>query len=324
MARWLSGSGIEIGALHNPLSVPEGAEVRYVDRFDEAHLRDHYPELADQPLVPVSLIGNAQDLSALSDDSVDFVIANHLFEHLDNPIKGLKEMVRVLRPGGVLYLALPEPRATFDSKRDLTSVKHLLRDYRRGPKHSRKAHFTEWVKKVEWFLEGGQVDDIRARVRYLSDMDYSIHYHVWRPDTFMDFLSAARTVSEIELELVDFAPCDRGKDNEFIFVLLKGIDGAPPAIPPLPGETVDEPAVDEHVPREAAAAASPIASEPPSSDPPVSELSLDHVPVDEPALGPGRRFKRWFGTTPLGPVLRPVYRAGVRSYRAARQRLSRS
>jgi predicted SAM-dependent methyltransferase len=313
MARWLSGNGIEIGALHNPLSVPEGAEVRYVDRFDEAHLREHYPELADQLLVPVSLIGNAQDLSALSDDSVDFLIANHLFEHLDNPIRGLEEMVRVLRPGGVLYLALPEPRATFDSRRDLTSVKHLVRDYRRGPKHSRKAHFTEWVERVEWFVEGGQVDDVGARVRYLSEKDYSIHYHVWRPDTFMDFLSAARAVTGIELELVDFAPCDRGKDNEFIFVFLKGIGGAPPAVPPLPGEAANEPAVGAPEPE----------ALPPPPAPTAADPQMAGRPGHDRALGRGRRFKRWFGSTPMGRRLRPFYRAAIRSFRGARRRLTR-
>jgi hypothetical protein len=124
-------------------------------------------------------------------------------------------------------------------------------------------------------------------------MDYSIHYHVWRPDTFMDFLSAARAETGIELELVDFAPCDRGKDNEFIFVFLKGIAGAPPAIPPLLGEASNEPGV-------------------------------GGPERNEAAPGPAKRFKRWFGGTPLGPRLRPLYRAGMRSYRAARQRLTRN
>lgn len=290
MARWLSGSGIEIGALHHPLSVPASAEVRYVDRLDETQLREHYPELGGQPLVPVSLIGNAQDLSALSDDSVDFVIANHLFEHLDNPIQGLKEMVRVLRAGGVLYLAVPEPRATFDSRRDLTTVKHLVRDYRRGPKQSRKAHFTEYVEKVEMFIDAGHVDDVRARVRQLSEMDYSIHYHVWRPDTFMDFLSAARALTRIELELVDFAPCDRGKDNEFIFVFLKGIAGAPPAVPPLPGEAANEPD-----------AGGPESDEAPAPPATIAFVSpVDRGPDHDSALGRTGRFKRWFGRTLLG------------------------
>ena len=99
-ARWLQGSGIEIGALHNPLAVPPAATVHYVDRFNAEDLKRHYPELGDQSLVPVDLIGDAEDLSRFGDGSQDFVIANHLLEHLENPIRGLQEMARVLRPGG--------------------------------------------------------------------------------------------------------------------------------------------------------------------------------------------------------------------------------
>jgi SAM-dependent methyltransferase len=313
MARWLSGSGIEIGALHNPLSIPPGADVRYVDRFREGQLREHYPELAELPLVPVSLVGDAQDLSTLPDDSVDFVIANHLFEHLDNPIRGLEEMVRVLRPGGVLYLALPEPRATFDSRRELTSVKHVVRDYRRGPKHSRKAHFIEWVEQVEMVVHGGQVKDVGARARELSEKDYSIHYHVWRPDTFIDFLSVARAATGIELELVDFAPCDRGNDNEFIFIFLKGIAIAPPEVPPVLAGAAD--ALDFGGPElnEAEAPSTPNTDEP----------TIIAGPGQDPAVGRVWRLKRWFGSTSMGYRLRPFYRAAMRTYRAARRRLIR-
>jgi ubiquinone/menaquinone biosynthesis C-methylase UbiE len=62
------------------------------------------------PFAPVSVIGDAHDLSAFADARVDFVIANHLLEHLEDPVRGLVEMCRVLRPRGVLYVALPHPR----------------------------------------------------------------------------------------------------------------------------------------------------------------------------------------------------------------------
>ena len=50
--RYLRGKGMEVGALHNPLVVPAGATVRYVDRMDVDQLRFHYPELASCALVP--------------------------------------------------------------------------------------------------------------------------------------------------------------------------------------------------------------------------------------------------------------------------------
>jgi SAM-dependent methyltransferase len=286
MARWLSGSGIEIGALHNPLSLPPGAEVRFVDRLPESGLREHYPELDGESFVPISLLGDAQDLSCLSADSVDFVIANHLFEHLENPIQGLREMVRVLRPGGVLYLALPDPRVTFDFERDLTSVGHVLDEYRNGPGSTREAHFTEWVEKAEPHTHFGRAGDVAARARELMNRDHSIHYHVWRPDTFMDFLAAARAATGVELDLVGFAPCDN--DDEFIFVFLKGIAQPPAAIPPIP-------------------AAHPDVSDETEESP--SDARRDAQVEPAPATTTWTTLlKQSIGLSPVGPILRPVYR----------------
>lgn len=41
--RFLNGDGIEIGALHSPLEVPDTARVRYMDRMPVAKLREQYP-----------------------------------------------------------------------------------------------------------------------------------------------------------------------------------------------------------------------------------------------------------------------------------------
>jgi predicted SAM-dependent methyltransferase len=227
MVSWLSGSGIEIGALHNPLVVPEGASVRYVDRLREDQLREHYPELGEAQFAPVSIIGDAEHLDSLQDCSVDFVIANHLVEHLENTLQGMREMHRVLRPGGILYLALPDPRATFDRERPLTSVDHVVDEFRRGPAANRRRHYEEWVDLVEPLLDGwehllsGEQLTRQGRLRMLMDMDYSIHFHVWRPETFVQLLGAARRVCNIRYDLVAFAPCVLGEDDEFIFVLRK-------------------------------------------------------------------------------------------------------
>jgi SAM-dependent methyltransferase len=237
-ARWLSGSGIEIGALHNPLPVPDGLEVRYVDRATEAELRSHYPELDGQEFAPVSLIGDAEDLTALADESVDFVIANHLLEHLENPIRGLAEMTRVLRSGGVLYLALPDPRATFDRNRPVTPTAHVVEEYRGGTEATRRAHYAEWVEKVLPLTDGHEEDRARQAVRAAQlDADgYSIHFHVWRPETFFEVLVAAMDLAGVQLEPLEFMACDSAADDEYILVLRKGALATPPDVPPLPSE----------------------------------------------------------------------------------------
>src|SRR5438132_9883786 len=216
VARRRKGRGIDVGALHHPLAVPADARVTYVDRMTESELRRHYPELEAEAFAPVTVIGNAEDLSAFTDGSLDFVIANHLLEHLEDPIRALKEFHRVLRQDGVLYLALPDPRITFDRDRELTELDHLLDEHRQGPAMNRKAHYLDWAQNVD------KDPQAEVRARQLDEMDYSIHFHVWRPDTFLEFLQAAKRAAGLEFELAAFAPPESADDNEFILILLKG------------------------------------------------------------------------------------------------------
>src|SRR5215510_2466385 len=103
---YLTGLGIEIGALHNPLKVPSAATVRYVDRLSALDLREQYPELADQELVNVDIRADGELLETIPDSSQDFVIANHFVEHCQDTIGAILNMLIVLKPTGVLYLAL--------------------------------------------------------------------------------------------------------------------------------------------------------------------------------------------------------------------------
>jgi SAM-dependent methyltransferase len=231
LSAWLRGDGIEIGALNMPLGIHRTAHVRYVDRLTVEEQRRQYPELADQNLAPVDVIGSAEDLSAFDDSSLDFVIANHLLEHLEDPIAGLLEFERVLRPGGVVYLGLPDQRRTFDSDRELTSVDHLLRDHEEGADTSRRDHYVDWARHVA-HVQPGELDGYVES--YMSDA-YSIHFHCWQPDTFLDFFVAVREKFGLDFELLAFAPPEKEDDVEFIVVLAKGRnDGVrlPPGRPP--------------------------------------------------------------------------------------------
>jgi SAM-dependent methyltransferase len=232
LARWLRGDGIELGALHQPLPISNGARVRYVDRMDADGLRAHYPELGALDLVPISHVGSAEDLGAIENGSLDFVIACHVLEHLEDPTRGLREIYRVLRDGGIFYCALPEPRVTFDRDRCLTSVEHLLDEHARGSAN-RREHFVDWVDNVERHQDWWAVErpEFEARVERLMKMDYSIHYHVWRPDTFLEYVHALGRRDKLEFEVLAFAPCEPEVDDEFIFLWRKGVAPIPVSPP---------------------------------------------------------------------------------------------
>jgi hypothetical protein len=89
-ARYLRSEGIEIGALHAPVEVPSGVTVRYLDRMSTAQLKQTYRELSEYELVNVDIVDDGEVLTTVLDNSVNFVIANHMIEHCQNPILTLQ------------------------------------------------------------------------------------------------------------------------------------------------------------------------------------------------------------------------------------------
>jgi SAM-dependent methyltransferase len=185
--KYLVGQGIELGALHNPLWTSERASVRYVDRRDVPGLRRHYPELAALELVPVDIVDDGEKLSSLPDGQLDFIIANHMIEHTENPLGTIRNHLGKIREGGVLYYAVPDKRHTFDVGRPITPFEHVVRDDREGAHLSRMEHFVEWVTLV------GKIppDQVDQHVAKLLEINYSIHFHVWDKLHFRDFLKRA-------------------------------------------------------------------------------------------------------------------------------------
>ena len=182
--------------------------MRYVDRMTTDELRGQYPELADHELVEPDIIDDGEVLGAVADASLDFVIANHFIEHCQNPIAALRNHLRALRPGGVLYMAVPDKRETFDRDRPLTSLDHLVRDYREGPEGSRRAHFEEYSRLVD------KREDAEAHARELLAANYSIHFHVWTPATFLQLLLHCRDELAFPFEIEAF------QRNEFEFIVI--------------------------------------------------------------------------------------------------------
>lgn len=187
--RHIRGHGVEIGALHQPLWVPPHAQVTYVDRMGVEELRQQYPELAALPLTPVGRIDNGETLATFPDHSLDFIIANHMLEHCENPIGTVRSHLAKLKPGGILYYAIPDKRKTFDLKRPLTDFAHLEADDRDGPAASREAHFREYAALVENAPPGKPLE---SRVRQLMSINYSIHFHVWDAASFRLFIERLR------------------------------------------------------------------------------------------------------------------------------------
>jgi predicted SAM-dependent methyltransferase len=212
-SRYLRGNGIEIGSLHSPLEIPVGVTVRYLDRMPVEQLRKQYPELSNYHLVEPDIVEDGETLASISDASLDFVIANHMIEHCQNPIFSLGNWLRVLKESGVLYLAIPDKRYTFDCDRPVTTLEHLVQDYAEGPEWSKKSHFEEWSRLVSKVSE----NEVAIKTKELIDKNYSIHFHVWTEFEFLELLLYCRKQLSFALE-IKFLQKNEG---EIIVILQK-------------------------------------------------------------------------------------------------------
>ena len=213
--QYLHGTGIEIGALDKPAVVPPGTIVRYVDSMPVEQLREYYrTELHGHSLLKVDIVCDAQTLEAVETASQDFVIANQVLEHLENTLLALENMLRVVKPGGIVFLSLPDKRYSFDVDRPVTPFSHLLADYRSGPGAGREGHYREWIELVEK-LPAAESD---ARLIFLQRAKcYPIHYHVWTASGMIEMFERAQAVLPIPFEI----ECFKANEAEALIVLRR-------------------------------------------------------------------------------------------------------
>ena len=199
---YLSGRGLEIGGLHKPLITPPGATVRYLDRMSSKDLRIQYPELGPEPMVEVEIIDNGETMTEVKDGSQDFTVASHFFEHSADSVTAFKNLLRVTKNNGYIFLVVPDKRFTFDKDRPETPFEHILEDFNEGPGLNKRQHFEEWSKLVDG-AEGDKA--IKDRADHLIEMDYSIHYHVWSPKNMLEYFVRLREMLDESFDMKLFA-----------------------------------------------------------------------------------------------------------------------
>jgi SAM-dependent methyltransferase len=194
--QYLRGRGVEFGALHAALDVPLQVEVRYADLQPVEELRRSYPYLTN--IRTPDLITDLESMHGIDDESEDFVIANHVMEHVEDPFRALKSMSRVLRPYGIAFIALPDKRFTFDKDRKITSLDHLIRDHEQGPDQSLAQHYEEYCRCVD-----GLAGDAHARkVAEMLAERANIHFHVWDYPAMMEMFAYAARLPNFRLEIL--------------------------------------------------------------------------------------------------------------------------
>lgn len=134
----------------------------------------------------------ASVLSPLADASYDFLLSSHCIEHLANPIGALVEWQRVLKPNGVLLLVVPHKDCTFDHRRPVTTLSHLVADFERNMPETDLTHLDEVLELHDLSKDAGSADFATFRARCEANLEHRcIHHHVFNTQLAADAVDHA-------------------------------------------------------------------------------------------------------------------------------------
>ncbi len=192
--KWCQGIGVEIGAFKSPIP---GITPIYVDKFKE---------YANEPTNAV-YYGDACELP-FENSSLDYVATSHVLEHTANPVKALVEWHRVLKPGGIAYMVVPDKHHTFDSPRETTSPNHMLEDYLADVDDTDPTHIDDFVYGVDWaeFSPSDPPEEWEKKKNELAaayrkataeNNIINIHFHVFTRESLLGLVERTNEDSRI-------------------------------------------------------------------------------------------------------------------------------
>jgi len=223
-------NGLEIGACDLPVVPADSGRCLYADTRTEVQLVLDLEVEDLTKAVRTDLVVSAQfSLREQIPDRFDYVILCHVLEHIINPIAFLCDLCFVLKPGGYLFLALPDKRRTPDSVRPSTTSDEILGRFFSGATSPSLGLMAEYSRA--WSSSQAQAIDEDPRefftflaTRLEQSAPDDIHCNVWEDYELFEQLKYFSEVGLLEgLSVVDVLP-NEPDSNEFYITLRKRYD----------------------------------------------------------------------------------------------------
>lgn len=186
------GRGLEIGGpsaiFGSRGSIPVYPVARWIDNCNfsgltvwEGAISEGDSFVFDKRATPGrQYVVEASCLQGIADASYDFVLSSHCIEHLANPLQGLLEWIRVLKNDGLLVLVVPHKDGTFDHRRPVTSLEHLIQDFEMRMREDDLTHLDEILRLHDLRMDyrAGDLQAFRERARHNFE-NRCLHQHVF-------------------------------------------------------------------------------------------------------------------------------------------------
>lgn len=214
------GRGLEFGPSHNPVAPKSaGFRVETVDHLDRDGLiekyRNHGVNL--DRIETVDHVWTGQPLTELIRDhgQYDWIIASHVIEHVPDFVGFINQCATLLKPDGLLSLAVPDLRYSFDCMRWPSTTGDLIQAHL--DKRSRHApgkvfdYFTTVVKRdgnIVWgdpgpgdYASVHTFEQAEQLMREAIETDKYCDFHTWvfSPTSFRLALADLRRLGMLEL-----------------------------------------------------------------------------------------------------------------------------
>ncbi len=215
----LFGKGIEVGAAASPFPIPLHCSVEYADICPQTTIKDRlYPGQDSHNLIEPTLITDLEKLEGIEDNSLDFIVACHVIEHVSNVLLALENAYNKLRVGGSLVLVIPDKERTFDKTRELTTLEHLILDYQNPSSKRDREHYVEFYK-LAFPTEPDKLDE---KVDKMFSEKGDIHYHTFIYDSFSLMIDyVCKNIKPWSSVWSQPTLSNSTEDIEFYFVLTK-------------------------------------------------------------------------------------------------------
>jgi predicted SAM-dependent methyltransferase len=200
---WENKDGLEIGGPSHIfesdglLPVYKGARaITFIDYSNITlwkETRDIILEKVQNKLDCRFLISDATEIEGIPDNSFDFVLASHVLEHLANPLKAINRWRRLLKNGGFMVIVVPDKRFTFDHKRNVTTINHILEDYENNVNENDTTHLYEVINLHDEKMDNTGEDRAHFVNRILNNNENrTVHHHVFIPENVRQLMEESR------------------------------------------------------------------------------------------------------------------------------------
>ena len=214
-AKQLQGHGLEIGPMDRPLPRHPGSKVDYLDRWSVEQHQHRAAAKNKRLLVQPHLIDDVEQLRSVKDCSYDFVAAAGVLEQVRGTIRTIKSMLRVVKPGGSVYLVFMDGRIGRGARRKLCTLEHAVLDFQQPSVDRDFEHFLDFVVREQGWRG---VAALEAADKLAAE-NPPMELHRFEPSVAAEILSWT-AANAAPLEIIS-GPLASPTDREFHFLLRK-------------------------------------------------------------------------------------------------------